>query len=588
METELQGASMFRLVILGDGSVRTVPLHGERWVVGRAPDCEISLRDPTVSRRHVLLERTGSSIHLKDLGGRNPVLVDCKPRSEAELAAGQTISIGMTRLVLESRGEPRAIESSTETVLITGREVIDEEITEPGGESMAAHAQKILERIEWTFAELGSLSDAADPLLALALNLTGRQRGLIGRFLTSGGLETLATLDTVDRESNFVVPETLLHESRRLNQVSVLTTAHSDASQSRVLIPLGNGPEAILLLESPTANAPEGQQLLRLCKVIGQVIWHRLLEVRERLRLRDEVERLRYHGSSSHNAVLTSTRLQGARQNLRELANADGCLLLIGEEGTEREDLARYIHAEGNRRRHAFASLHLGLIPEWRLEKELFGVDGISGAFGKARGGTLFLDSIGQLPFLQQEKLHTLITATQEGSSLPPPRIVASAEEGPDLGSGAWFGPLAEELNAHVIAIPPLRDEQADILALAELFLSDMGSGPDGGPRLLSERTKRILAGYHWPGNVRQLRLVLETAAAQAGNQQITPRHLPPEIQDCGATPTANSLSLEEIERQHIRHVLKQLGGNRARTAQALGIANSTLYDKLRRFGIEG
>lgn len=579
----------FRLVILGDGSVRTIPLVGERWVIGRSPDCEITLRDPTVSRRHILLERHADTFLLKDLGGRNPVLVDGRPRAEAELTAGQTVAIGMTRLVFESRQRPRPVESSSETVVITGREVIDDELADEDENSAATRAQRILERIEWTFADLGSLSDAAEPLLAMALNLTGRQVGLLSQFLSTGGMETLATLDSIEPSRRFVVPDAVLREARRLNQVTLLST--SVGADQRLVIPLGDAPEGILVLDEPAAGAPRGQSVLRLARSIGQVIWHRLLEVRERLRLRDEVERLRFHGSAAHNAVLTSTRLHGARQTLRELANDDTAVLLCGEEGTEREDLARYLHAEGRRRRHPFVSLHLDLLTGWRAEKELFGSEGSSapGAIAKARGGTLFLNDVTCLESnLQDRLLQVLGSQLQGAGDLPPTRLVASAATPPDPESDAWSGGLAEEFGSHQVTIPPLRDEPQDIQALVELILSDMGAAPDGSPRLVSERARRILISYPWPGNVRQLRLVLETAAAQAGSQQITPKHLPKFVTEPATDATEPAVpSLEEVERLHIRAVLRQFGGNKARTAQTLRIANSTLYDKLRRFGID-
>lgn len=575
METEAQDTqTSFRLVIVGDGSIRTIPLLGSRWTIGRAVDCEIQLRDPTVSRRHVLLQRRGQSFVFRDLGGRNPVLVDGEPRSGGEVAAGQTIAVGLTRLHLERRELPRQVAANGDTVLVTGREVIDDGLLEPDGDSNANRARRILERIEWTFADLGSLSDAAEPLLALALNLTERRRGLLGQFLPTGSLEPLATLDTVDRARGVEVPEIVLREAQQLKQVSLVT---SSDGRSRLLVPLGDGPDGVLVLDEPGPGAAAGQELLLLANTLGKVIWHRLFEVRERLRLRDEVQRLRFQGTTAHNAVLTSTRLQSARQLLRELANAGDPVLLVGERGTEREDLARYLHSEAADG-GTFASIHVGMLPAWRIERALFGDGQPTSSPRTATAGTLFIDGVDLLPPALQQRL---------ASHPPESRLVGAADAPPSTSEG-WLPELRDLFLSHVIPIPPLRDEAGDVVALAELFLSDMGSAPDGSPRLLSERAKRALTAYSWPGNVRQLRQVLEAAAAQAGSGQITPKHLPAEVVEPRNEPPGAGLeSLADVERRHIRSTLQRLGGNRTRTAQALGIAPSTLYDKLRRYGID-
>ncbi|MCA8950111.1 MAG: sigma 54-dependent Fis family transcriptional regulator [Planctomycetes bacterium] len=595
METEAEATQTeLRLVIIRDGSIRTVPLLGSRWTIGRAPDCEIQLRDPTVSRRHILLERDpdGDGPHLRfhDLGGRNPILVDGQPRPGGVLVPGQTIAIGLTQIHLEQRHRVRTVLPGGDTVVVTGREVIDHELREGDPDSSATRARRILERIEWTFADLGSLADAAEPLLSLALNLTGRRRGMLGQLLPAGGLEPLATLDFVDRQRAFQVPEPLLQEARKLRQVSLLTIAGGEPS---LLVPLGLGPDAVLLLELPQPNATAGQELLRLGDALGKVVWHRLCEVRERLRLREEVQRLRFRGTTAHNAVLASTRLQTARQTLRELASAAEPILLVGEAGTEREDLARYLHAESGDS-GPFVSIHVGMLPDWRLERTLFGDEHFGSALAKAGGGTLFIDEIARLPLALQERLASeprmarlIGTTSRLPASVPIPdrdtRIPPPEGETDD-----WSTELCELFLTNVVEIPPLREEAGDVVALAELFLSEMGSAPDGSPRLLSERAKRLLAGYPWPGNVRQLRHILEDAAARAGGSQITPKHLPAEIASgSNGTDISGLASLAEIERRHIRATLKRLGGNRARTAQALGIAPSTLYDKLKRYGID-
>jgi transcriptional regulator with AAA-type ATPase domain len=593
LATETTPTTPFRLLVLGDGSLRTIPLSGSRWVIGRAPECGILLRDPTVSRRHVLLEH-GDAFRFQDLGGSNPLLLDGRPATQGVLQHGQTLLVGLTRLIVERRNRPAQVVADSGTTVILSREIIDDDLPTTSGDVFATAARRVLERIEWTFADLGGLADVADPLLDLALNLTGRRQGLIVRFSATGGIETLASLDAYGCGRDLRLPEQVLDEARRLGRPSLLRTQEADGAKERLAIPLGSAPDAMLVLEQATADAPRGQELLRLGRALGMVVWHRLQEATERMRLREDVQRLRFHGTTAHNALLASTRLQPLRQVLRERANTDAALLLLGEPGTEREDLARFLHVESSRAKAAFVVVSVATLPEWRRESELFG-DGraLASALTRAAGGTLFVDQVDQLPVPLQERFAADLLALAnippvDGSAAASPRLVLAASVAPTADPTVWSGALLEFVDPQHLTIPPLRSDARDVVALAELFLSEMGNNPDGRVRLLSERSKRLLLAYPWPGNVRELRQVLETAAARAGAQDIAPRHLPEQIAEPKGPGAALAIAtLEEVEQRHIREVLQHVGGNRARAAQALGIAASTLYEKLKRYAIE-
>ena len=576
-------ATPFRLLVLGDGSVRTLALRGTRWVVGRAADCQVPLRDPTVSRRHVLLERHGEHFHFQDLGGSNPVMVDGRPCKQGELAPGQTLTIGLTRLVLERRAAVTPVSTNGQPTVVLSREIADDELPPESATTFASTAARVLERIEWTFADLGDLTHAAEPLLDLALNLSGRRCGWIGRFVSPGEPQTLASLDTAGLSRALTVPSAVFAEARRVARPHVLTTQEGDARHSRLVVPLGVGGEGLIVLEDPLPDAPSGQELLRLAQSLAKVVWHRLQETMERLRLRDELQRLQFHGTAAHNALLASARLHDVRQAVRELAGGADPVLLVGEQGTELEDLARYLHAESPRRAQPFVPFDAGRVPAARHVRSLFG-DGTSpGALQRAAGGTLFVAEIDRLaPELQVQLAQALRPGGDPGAS--PALLVATTTTDtaiPASAEGLEWQPHQR------LAVPPLRSQPRDVLTIAELFLSELGSCPDGSPRLLTERAKRLLVGYGWPGNVRELRLVLEAAAAQAGDQPIAPRHLPAAIAAEPASGAPEIATLEEVERQHILDVIQRTAGNRTRAAQLLGIANSTLYEKMKRYRIE-
>lgn len=572
--------SHYRLLILSEGSVRTIPLTGVRWTIGRSLDCAITLRDPTVSRRHLQLERTGNTFRFHDLGGANPALLDGKPVREGTIKEGQQLTIGLTQLVLEARRQPSPVATSQIGTVVISREVADDELPQDSDQdSYPATAAKVLERIEWTFADLGDLTHAAEPLLELALNLTNRQTGWLARFPRQGSMETLAATSTTN--SIPTLAQSVIEDARRIRQPHILRSEESGKQIERLIVPLGPEGEGLMVLESPTQDAPAGQELLMLSQSLGKVIWHRLQETLERTRLRDELERLRFHGTSAHNALLRSSRLQTAREQARAAANETTPVMLIGEAGTEREDLARYLHAESAQRAAPFISWNASKTTPDAQPLEVLGNGGQGGLLQRAAGGTLFIDDV----LAMSIELQRVLAEELANENATPTRLIVAVDKSP-TDNPAWCTELQQLFPRHAIQLPALRDDARDVLALAEMFLSELGTCPDGSPRLMTERCKRLLMQHTWPGNVRELRLTLEAAAARAGNQAITPRHLPGEITS-GATSVPALPTLSDIERAHIEEVMVRTGGVRSRAAQVLGIASSTLYEKLKKYEID-
>ena len=142
---------------------------------------------------------------------------------------------------------------------------------------------------------------------------------------------------------------------------------------------------------------------------------------------------------------------------------------------------------------------------------------------------------------------------------------------------------LRQALSGTTVWIPPLRGHPEDVAMLVEATLGELGPCPDGSSRTLTEGARRHLISYDWPGNTRQLQRVVESTAIRAGSSPIGPRHLPTEVREAAdrgpAVPT-----LADVERQHIQSVLNMVGDNKRRAAQLLGIASSTLYEKLKKY----
>jgi DNA-binding NtrC family response regulator len=291
------------------------------------------------------------------------------------------------------------------------------------------------------------------------------------------------------------------------------------------------------------------------------------------------------------------------------VAPTDSTVLITGESGTGKEVLARYIHRMSERESGPFVSINCGALPENLLESELFGhvkgsftgaVRDKEGLFVAARGGTFFMDEVGEMSPTLQVKL---LRALQEreivpvGATEPIPidvRIIAATNRDLDqeIRRGTFRSDLYYRLNVIALHLPPLRERAEDVALLAEHFLARLNERRNGKPPLaLDEPTLAALQGYDWPGNVRELENAIERAAVLCRDGAIGVEMLPGRISEPAATPLvserpAASPTLEVLEQAYILFVLQAEGGNKARAAEVLGIDPSTLYRKLSRYGL--
>jgi DNA-binding NtrC family response regulator len=286
---------------------------------------------------------------------------------------------------------------------------------------------------------------------------------------------------------------------------------------------------------------------------------------------------------------------------------SDAPVLVTGETGTGKELVARAIHRHGPRSSRPFVPVNCGALPEGLLESELFGhvrgaftgaVADKKGLFEEARGGTIFLDEIGEMsPPLQVRLLRTIelgevrpVGGTRVTSV--DARVVAATHR--DLERAAREGTFRQDLfyRLHVfsIRIPPLRERREDVPLLAAHFLAGFASRGRGAASL-TPAALGALAAYDWPGNVRELENTLERVAVEARGGAIDVADLPPAFRERKASleePLFAGLpSLEEMEKRYLRHVLSAVRGNRSRAAEVLGIDRRTLYRMAERFGID-
>jgi len=297
----------------------------------------------------------------------------------------------------------------------------------------------------------------------------------------------------------------------------------------------------------------------------------------------------------------SSEVMKGLLTTVSRVAATDANILILGENGTGKEVIAREIHRQSNRSDHIFVGVDVASLSESLFESEMFGHvkgaftdarDDRVGRFENAHEGTLFLDEIGNIPLPIQAKLlqviqnrelirvgdHTpiqidirLITATNR----PLKKMVSE---------GSFREDLYYRLNTVAIEVPPLRDRGEDIVILGKLFLEQYSRKYNKPKLKLSNSALQKLRDYSWPGNVRELKHSMERAVIMGESTLLGPDDLL--LFDRNEFAGNHSFRLDDVERQTIVRVVDKCRGNHSKAAQMLDISRTTLYAKLKKYGI--
>lgn len=295
-------------------------------------------------------------------------------------------------------------------------------------------------------------------------------------------------------------------------------------------------------------------------------------------------------------------------------ATPSSSALLIGESGVGKELIARRIHERSRRRDRPLVCINLAAVPEPMVEAELFGsVKGAftdakrdrPGLFATAEGGTILLDELGEFrPELQAKLLRVLeerrfFPVGSDHERQIDVRVLAATNKDPELlmQSGELRQDLYYRLATVVIRVPPLRERPEDILPLVDHFVSVFSAEFEREPCEVTPEARRMLAERAWPGNVRELRNVVERAVMMAETHELgsslfespppSSSHMPAaKSTDPMTLEHAKAKALEDVERAHIERVLKMAQGSKVRAAEMLGVSRTTLWEKLRRYGL--
>jgi two-component system response regulator HydG len=377
----------------------------------------------------------------------------------------------------------------------------------------------------------------------------------------------------------------------------ILMTAQADLRSAIDALNLG----AYYYIQKPFSNDD-------LLAIVRRASEYRAVRV-ENKQLKQEIRR-RDRGNNVERPIGKSKRFTELLKLAEHVAPTDSTVLIQGESGTGKEVVARYLHNLSTRAEGPFMSINCGALPENLLESELFGhvkgsftgaVRDKQGLFAAARGGTFFLDEVGEMPPSLQVKL---LRVLQEREVIPvgatesipvDVRIIAATNRDleEEIRRGNFRSDLFYRLNVIALDLPPLRDRRDDLLLLIEALLNRLSAESDSSPKALSSDALDAVMVYDWPGNVRELENALEHAVVLTRGNVIDAAALPIRITTRRKEPLVADRSyinpaLDVIERAYIMWVLQAEGGNKTRAAEVLGIDPSTLYRKLSRYEEQG
>jgi two-component system response regulator PilR (NtrC family) len=371
-------------------------------------------------------------------------------------------------------------------------------------------------------------------------------------------------------------------------------------------------PQTMVLLMTAYASVETVVEALRLGAqdyllkplLIDDVL-HRVRRLLEHKRQASEIQLLRREVSrhfDSGGMVGRSPTIQELFALTKKVAPTNATVLITGESGVGKEVIARLIHAHSQQRDHVFLPINCSAIPDTLLESQLFGhtkgaftdaVGAQEGLFQRARGGTIFLDEIGELPLTLQPKL---LRALEEREVLPVGattpvkidiRIITATNRDlkQEVAEQRFREDLYYRLNVIELHIPPLRERREDIPLLVDYLIQRHNRDMKKAYKGVDNATMKQLMSLPWKGNVRELDNVLERAMILGNGEWVSTTDLP--RGHFAQTPTMVSLTdnlkeaLQGYERSHIETVLKKLDGDKKRTAELLGLSLSSLYRKM-------
>lgn len=636
------------VVVEGENQGRLIDLAKRAVSIGRDPGNDLVVSDPAVSRRHAVVEWTSGVCVVRDLGSDNGTFVNDIPVGRAVLLDQDEIRIGPARLLfVQNIEDVEKIQGPAGAPVLEPTEPSEDFFIDRPTETAPVQVAPAADELRRAYDHLktiyvllrpeGRPQEAGEQIqqaLALARQAIEADRlTLVERDPASDGgykARWMVTAPGVSSRNRIAISQTVFSyvEAERKaffcsnpqadERVDASASLRQSGIRSVLCVPIVEQGEMVgfLYADNFVSREPFDKEDLDFLTAVAGVVG-------ERLKTLTSGPVLVSAGAGGvsievgrHVFVTQNARMKEILGVVEKVARTETTFLITGESGTGKELIARMAHQASRRASGPFVCVNCAALPDTLLESELFGhvkgaftgaVANRAGKFEAARGGTVFLDEIGDIsPAAQAKILRVLQEKEIEriGDNRPiavDVRIIAATNKdlAEEIRAGRFREDLFYRLNVITIELPPLRERLDDIPALVDYFIRTFRREIPSPVKRLSPDALEAFKRYPWPGNVRELRNVIERAVVLGSKEEIGIDDLPAELR--GEAPTAAGQkvplaeaadgqalrSLAECEREHILRVLNYTGWNKKRSAEILGISRSALYEKIATYSLE-
>lgn len=597
----------FATVVRGSASKKKYELDASQPTrIGRGNGCQICLSDPLSSRTHVILSYEEGEWTASDAESRNGTMVNDEKITRAiVLHSGDRIQIGSTELLFELP-EDEAEQPTTHQLLMeapismeaSGINSLSQLYTQKRSQDMLD-----LYQLSIVLMRCSSPDEVAQSGLEM---LRVRTESTAVGFLwidDQGELKPQKILPA-EMESQLRLSKRLTERvSREGTAVWIKDKLNGGDNEfaDAICVPLVSNDSVIGAIHLYREQGKFEQVHFDFAISAGNMLAVALESSRSQASLSAEHERLVQRTGDFSELIGECTGMKRLKDRISRVAKASGCALVRGESGVGKELVSRAIHRLSPRSDRPLLCVNCAAIPEELMESQLFGhkKGSFTGAekdhvgwFQQAHTGTLFLDEVGELNLEGQAKLlrvlegHPFMPVGDSKEVSVDVRVIAATNR--DLREYVREKKFREDLyyrlSVFELQVPPLRERGTDIETLMSHFLSHFRD-EHGRPGLrLSAAARNMLLSYNWPGNVRQLRNVIDSAVVLAAGNEIQPGDL--SLRDVG-TNQLDSLRLDVWEERLIREALKRTNNNIIESTKLLGVSRATLYRKLEQYSIE-
>ena len=602
--------------ISGNGPGKNFPLDAAREnLIGRGLECDVTLLDPLCSRVHAAVYCRDGKWYVQDRESRNGSFLNDQPVQEAELKDGSRLRIGDTEFTFNHSAQPPTshdlLPSSITQTIVRNMPVNPQDTNLVALKELKDYqqAQRLLLLHQFAIRLIGEEDPSSIIQITLEMVKEQTKAAVVGfLWLSDDGQLTAKRIYPEDTQLPAPLSEELTDiVTKKGNAVWIANEAPGETSKKlthfadAICVPLIHNKKTFGALHLYRERERFWHNELDFTISVGNILTVALRRAWKLTQLQANYQQLVDKSAAFDELIGESQPMGELKQKISRISKAGGCVLVRGESGSGKELVARALHKASNRSDRPMLSVNCAALPENLIESQLFGhkKGAFTGAesdhigfFQQADTGTLFLDEVGELTLDGQAKLLRILEghpflplgATKEVSV--DVRVIAATNR--DLAEFVREKRFREDLyyrlSVFELYIPPLRDRGGDIVLLAEHFLEHFRKS-HGRPMLtLSAGAKNKLSEYAWPGNVRQLRNVIDSSVVLADGDSIQPHDLG--LRDAGLNEP-ESLRFDFWEKKLIEEALSRTGGSIPEAVKLLGTSRATLYRKIEEYQIQ-